>query len=25
VGTAYIAKWDFEEAAYGPREQRMGP
>jgi hypothetical protein len=25
VGTAYIAKWDFEEAAYGPIEERMGP
>jgi hypothetical protein len=25
VGTAYIAKWDFEEATYGPIEYRMGP
>lgn len=24
VGTAYIAKWDFEEVAYGPIEERMG-
>jgi hypothetical protein len=25
VGAAYMAKWDFEEAAYGPIECRMGP
>ena len=25
VGAAYIAKWDLEEAAYGPIEERMGP
>jgi hypothetical protein len=25
VGAAYIAKWDFEEAAYGPIEERVGP
>jgi hypothetical protein len=25
VGTAYMAKWDFEEAAYEPIEERMGP
>ena len=23
VGAAYIAKWDFEEAAYGPIEERI--
>ena len=25
VGAAYIAKWDLEEVAYGPMEERMGP
>jgi hypothetical protein len=25
VGPAYIAKWDLEEATYGPVEERMGP
>jgi len=25
VGAAYIAKWDLEEAAYGPIEERVGP
>ena len=24
VGAAYIAKWDLEEAAYGPIEERIG-
>jgi hypothetical protein len=24
VGAAYMAKWDLEEAAYGPLEERMG-
>ena len=23
--TAYLAKWDFEEASYGPVEERVGP
>ncbi len=25
VGTAYAAKWDLEEEAYGPIGERMGP
>jgi hypothetical protein len=25
VGTAYIVKWDFEDASYGPIEERVGP
>jgi len=25
VGSAYLAKWDFEEASYGRVEERVGP